>query len=117
MTVATVKATVQFFPLRQGDKTHPEVRKMFVETHENSNRLKHWTKIAKSLNNQGKIKGKESGTNHEHYRLVSGVIADRHLEQICRIDNESTGTQGAIWCDTTHKQVPRTGNYSSFIGY
>ena len=105
MTVATVTATVQYFPLRQGEKTDPEVRKMFVETHENSDSLTNWMDVALSLNNKGVIVGKENETNHEHYRLASGVYDNRYLEQICCIDNKHTGTQAAIWCDSMHKQV------------
>ena len=102
MTAAIVTATVKYFPLCQGDKTHPEVRKMFPETHENSTSLKNWMTIALSLNNQGKIPGTESET---HYRLVSGAYENRHLGQICCIDNKDTSTQATIWCDSTHKQV------------
>ena len=105
MTAATVKASVKYFPLRQGDKTDPEVRKMFPETHENSDSLSKWMKVAKSLNNQGKIVKTESETDDEHYRLVDGALADRHLGQICCIDNERTGTQASVWCDSMRKQV------------
>ena len=105
MTAATVKASVKYFPLRQGDNTHPEVRKIFPETHENSESLKNWTTIAQSLKNQGKVEGKETETDHDHYRLVNGALADRHLGQICCIDNKHTGTQASVWCDSMRKQV------------
>ena len=105
MTVATVRASVQFFPLRQGDKTHPEVRKMFPETHENSEKLSKWMDVAKLLNKKLKIVKTESETDDEHYRLVDGALADRHLGQICCIDNERTGTQASVWCDSMRKQV------------
>ena len=105
MTVATVRASVQFFPLRQGDKTHPEVRKMFPETHENSEKLSKWMDVAKLLNKKLKIVKTGSEKNHEHYRLVDGATKNRHLGQICCIDNKDTGTQASIWCDSKHKQV------------
>ena len=105
MTAATVKASVKYFPLRQGINTHPEVRKMFPETHENSEKLTDWMTIAQSLKNQGKIVGKETESDHEHYRLVSGAYENRHLGQICCIDDHHSGTQAAIWSDSKHKQV------------
>ena len=101
MTAATVTATVQLFPLRQGDNTHPAVREMFPETHENSDSLTFWMELAKSLNNEGR----ENENNEEHCRLVSGAYENRYLEQICCIDNKDTSTQATIWCDSTHKQV------------
>ena len=105
MTVATVTANVQYFPLRQGEKTDPEVRKMFVETHENSDSLSKWMELAKSLNNQGEVVVKEYVANFVHCRLFSGAYDNRHLEQICCIDDHHSGTQAAVWCDSTHKQV------------
>ena len=74
---------------------------MFPETHENSVSLSFWMAVAQSLNNQGR----EDETNETHYRLVSGAYENRHLEQICCIDNKETSTQAAIWCDIMHKQV------------
>ena len=105
MTAATVTATVQYFPLRQGNVTDPTGKTMFPETHKNSTSLEEWMTVATSLKNEGKIKGKESETNHEHYRLVDGAYDNRHLEQICCIDDHHSGTQAAVWCDSTHKQV------------
>ena len=100
-----MEATVQFFSLRQGDKTHPEVREMFPETHENSDSLTLWMELAKSLNNKGEVVEKEYVANLVHYRLFSHAYDNRHLEQICCIDDHNSGTQAAVWCDSTHKQV------------
>ena len=78
---------------------------MFPETHENSDSLTDWMKVAKSLKNEGKVEGKKTESDHDHYRLVNGALADRHLGQICCIDNERTGTQASVWCDSMRKQV------------
>ena len=105
VTAATVKASVKYFPLRQGINTHPEVRKMFLEAHENSDSLSKWVELAKSLNNQGEVVVKEYVANFVHCRLFSGAYDNRHLEQICCIDDHHSGTKAAVWCDSTHKQV------------
>ena len=78
---------------------------MFVETHENSDSLSKWMELAKSLNNQGEVVVKEYVANFVHCRLFSGAYDNRHLEQICCIDDHHSGTQAAVWCDSTHKQV------------
>ena len=123
----TVKAKIQLLLLRQKEKDqNPKIKEMFPETHDNSESLKKWMSIALKLKNEGKseekvtekvaekgkedkVKGKETESDHskehKHYRLVSGVYENRNLEQICCIDNEKTGTQAAIWSDSTHKQV------------
>ena len=134
----TVKAKIQLLLLRQSEKDqNPKIKEMFPETHDNSESLKKWMSIALKLKNEGKseekvtekvvekgkedkVKGKETESDHskehKHYRLVSGVYENRNLEQICCIDNEKTGTQAAIWSDSTHKQVTySTAQYFLFI--
>ena len=40
-----------------------------------------------------------------NYKLFTGVVDKRYLQQVCCLDNVGSGTQGAIWADTVHKQV------------
>ena len=40
-----------------------------------------------------------------NYKLFTGVVDKRYLQQVCCLDNVGSGTQGAVWADTLHKQV------------